>query len=57
MTSLLLCDMKNLLFLGFCEEYKLAEGEGFEPSEPVKAQHLSRVLLSATQPPFQVYKD
>ena len=32
-----------------------AEGVGFEPTEPVKAQHLSRVLLSAAQPSFHCY--
>lgn len=33
-----------------------AEGEGFGPSDPVKSQHLSRVLLSAAQPPFRLFK-
>ncbi len=30
----------------------LAEGMGFEPMEPFRAQHISSVLLSTTQPPF-----
>ncbi len=35
--------------------YKLdAERQGFEPWEPVKVQHLSRVLLSTTQPSLQI---
>ena len=33
---------------------KLAEREGFEPSVPVKIQHLSRVPLSAAQAPLQI---
>ena len=33
---------------------KMAERVGFEPTEPVKVQHLSRVLLSATQPPLHI---
>lgn len=30
-----------------------AEREGFEPSGPFRAQHISSVLLSTTQPPLQ----
>lgn len=33
--------------------FKMAEGEGFEPSEGVNPQPLSRRLFSATQAPFQ----
>ena len=31
-----------------------AEGVGFEPTEPFRAQHISSVLLSAAQPPFHI---
>ncbi len=33
-----------------------AEREGFEPSVPVKVQHLSRVPLSTTQAPLRLHK-
>jgi hypothetical protein len=32
----------------------LAERQGFEPWEPVKVQQLSRLLLSAAQPPLRI---
>ncbi|GEM_PF-4043633 len=31
----------------------LAEGEGFEPSEPVKVRAISSRVLSSTQPPLR----
>ena len=29
-----------------------SEGQGFEPWDPLRSQHISSVLLSTTQPPF-----
>ena len=37
--------------------HQKAEAEGFEPSEPVTARHLSRVLFSTAQPYFLCFDD
>ena len=45
-------NMKSCLFL-LGSKLLTTERQGFEPWEPLRTQHISSVLLSATQPPLQ----
>ena len=38
------------------KKFFMAEREGFEPSVPLRVQHLSRVPLSTAQPPLRFFK-
>ena len=42
---------------GSSSQERVAEREGFEPSSPVKSQHLSRVPRSATPAPLRIHQD